>query len=661
MVSAWILCTCLVASGPDGHGQPAVHPKKAESESQVMQALQAEAKGLDAERLTHLARAIALDPGNALARGLMGLVEYQGRWQRSEAAEAKAQEDPARAGRLREYLEKRARTPAKADAQVRLAEWCEHNGLKEQAKAHYRAALRLDPSRELAWKRLGYRKQGGRWVRPEDLAAEKAEAEAQKKADREWKPRLERIRDGLLGKDPSRREKAEADLASIHDHRAVPMILAIFIPAGERPQLAAVRALGQIEGPSASAVLADLAVFSPHVPVRDAASRTIMERDPREVIGRLIAVVRRPFRYKLAPGNGPGTAARLVVDGQEYNFERTYRFPTFIEAPAQPFAATLEVPNVVNNLPANASAADRKESEGRIREAVAQAEIRNQITMSQAAMVLYWNEVYRRQALEETARRNAAVEEGMERDVRTIEAINGAIEEADARALPLLRTLSGQDLGTDTDAWARWWTNELGYASPSSTPPKPTYTDVVSPADVAVATQVPVFTTALTTIAARHSCFAGGTPVRTIDGPRPIETIAVGDMVLSQDTVTGSISFRPVAAVHHNDPAPTLRLRIGGETITATGIHRFWKAGHGWTMARELKPGDRVRMVGASAVVESVEPDTIQPVYNLEIEGNSDFFVGQRGALVHDNSFVRPVEMPFDGLPSNGHQVETAR
>ena len=40
-------------------------------------------------------------------------------------------------------------------------------------------------------------------------------------------------------------------------------------------------------------------------------------------------------------------------------------------------------------------------------------------------------------------------------------------------------------------------------------------------------------------------------------------------------------------------PPPTLRITIGGESIVATGIHRFWKAGKGWTMARELKAGDR--------------------------------------------------------------------
>ncbi len=88
------------------------------------------------------------------------------------------------------------------------------------------------------------------------------------------------------------------------------------------------------------------------------------------------------------------------------------------------------------------------------------------------------------------------------------------------------------------------------------------------------------------------ACFAAGTLVHTVDGPRPIESIQVGDRVLSQNTSTGMLGFQPVVAVHRNKPAATLRVSIGGETIVATGIHRFWKAGKGWTMARDLKPGD---------------------------------------------------------------------
>jgi hypothetical protein len=94
-----------------------------------------------------------------------------------------------------------------------------------------------------------------------------------------------------------------------------------------------------------------------------------------------------------------------------------------------------------------------------------------------------------------------------------------------------------------------------------------------------------------------------------------------------------------------------VRLRIGGDTLVATGIHRFWKAGQGWTMARELKPGDVIRTVGATAMVESVESDKVQPVYNLDVAESRNFFVGKHGCLVYDYSLVQPVLAPFDREP----------
>ena len=48
-------------------------------------------------------------------------------------------------------------------------------------------------------------------------------------------------------------------------------------------------------------------------------------------------------------------------------------------------------------------------------------------------------------------------------------------------------------------------------------------------------------------------------------------------------------------------------------------------------MARELKAGDRLRMLGGVVEIESIETDKTQPVYNLDVAQNRDFFVGTRG------------------------------
>jgi hypothetical protein len=202
-----------------------------------------------------------------------------------------------------------------------------------------------------------------------------------------------------------------------------------------------------------------------------------------------------------------------------------------------------------------------------------------------------------------------------------------------------LKAITGQDLGVEPEKWKSWWTDQLGYAYQSELPEtKPTYADVITAAS---------FVSSFV----HSACFAAGTLVQTIDGQRPIESLRVGDRVLSQGTATGQLAFQPVTAAHRNPTAAMLRISIGGESIVATGIHRFWKAGKGWTMARELKAGDRLRMVGGTVAIESIEADKNQPVYNLDVAENRDFFVGRQGLLVHDFSFVQPVLEPFDRQP----------
>jgi hypothetical protein len=235
--------------------------------------------------------------------------------------------------------------------------------------------------------------------------------------------------------------------------------------------------------------------------------------------------------------------------------------------------------------------------------------------------------------LQRARQANLLMEERLAMDVQVIESTNQGINLYNDRALPVLQGITGMSLGAEPEKWKAWWTDQLGYAYQSDLPKtKPTYTEfVVAPRQVA-----------------HSSCFAAGTLVQTMDGARTIESIQTGDQVLSQDTSTGTLAFQPVLAAHRNPPAATLRIAAGGESIVATGIHRFWKAGKGWTMARELKAGDRLRMVDGVVEVQSVEPGPTQPVYNLDVALHRDFFVGTKGVLVHDFSFVKSVPEPFD-------------
>ena len=734
------------------------------ADSHVRLALWCEAHGMTAERVKHLSLAVLYDPSNALARGLMGLVAYHGKWNRPDAVGHQIQNDPAHQAIIREYLDRRARTPDTAEAQTKLAAWCDEKGLKEQAVAHYSAVTRISPSHDSAWKHLGYKKQGGRWVKPEEVTAAKQEAARQKQADKLWKPRLEKLRDGLESKDASRRTKAEQGLTEVTDARAVPMIWAIFASGGQRVQIAAVQLLGQIDAPSASSGLAALAVFSPGADVRGRATETLKRRDPRDVVGRLIALLHKPYKYQVRKINGPGSPGELFVEGERFNIQRFYQsrstgfwltmgriftpdipfdpfsvrnlilatVPSFTTNPGaglspthlistyplpiSPQSAALAGQAIAAN-PRNAAAilshlindpANRYAPQGywfyppnqydgaspvhpvmlptgngsptpgnpdplaphfvpfntsALRQfKVTQQDINND--MHQAAIVKHLEsnpanqqsgvalammdnvaiqaaqrDIQIAQDLEAIRQSKQYVEQVLAMDVQYVEATNASINLVDDRTLPVLKAITGLDFGVEPEKWKSWWTDQLGYTYQSNLPEtKPTYTDfVIEPA-----------------LLAHSSCFAVGTVVQTIDGPQPIESIRVGDRVLSQGTSTGQLAFQPVVATHLNTPAPTLRISVGGEVIVATGIHRFWKAGKGWTMARELKPGDRLRMVGGTVHIESIETDKLQPVYNLDVADNRDFFVGANGLLVHDFSFVQPVLEPFDQEPELG-------
>src|SRR5205823_559245 len=142
------------------------------------------------------------------------------------------------------------------------------------------------------------------------------------------------------------------------------------------------------------------------------------------------------------------------------------------------------------------------------------------------------------------------------------------------------------------------------------------------------------------------------TPVQTLIGLQPIESLQAGDLVLSQDTRTGALDYRPIVAVHHNPPSATLAISLEGERIVSSTYHRFWRPGRGWVMARELKPGEMIRTLDGPARVLAMEDGDVQPVYNLDVAGDRDFFVGWHGALVHDNSLPAPLREPFDAAPT---------
>ena len=170
--------------------------------------------------------------------------------------------------------------------------------------AHYHLVTRLDPSKDIAWIRQGFKKHRDRWFKPDDLAAKKLESDRQKRAGLEWKPRLEKLRKALDSPVESRRLKAERELYQITEPRAVPSIMKTLAAGTEKTQLVAVELLVQIEGPAASFCLAMLAIEKPSPAVR--------ERAPSHLTVKPRPCPRRP-NDRAAPAQAPMAAVHHEI------------------------------------------------------------------------------------------------------------------------------------------------------------------------------------------------------------------------------------------------------------------------------------------------------------------------------------------------------------
>src|ERR1700736_4826066 len=116
MLSAFIVGCGLLGAMPDDSGPSADDLKtyaearaqaKRDPEAHVRLALWCEAHGMDAERVKHLGIAVLSDPNNLAARGLLGLVAFEGQWQSPEKVAEKVQSDADMAASLAEYNQKR--------------------------------------------------------------------------------------------------------------------------------------------------------------------------------------------------------------------------------------------------------------------------------------------------------------------------------------------------------------------------------------------------------------------------------------------------------------------------------------------------------------------------------------------------------------------------
>ena len=91
---------------------------------------------------------------------------------------------------------------------------------------------------------------------------------------------------------------------------------------------------------------------------------------------------------------------------------------------------------------------------------------------------------------------------------------------------------------------------------------------------------------------------------------------------------------------HTSGEVYDLKLASESNAIGVTATHPFWSVDrNGWVSAIDLQIGEKLKTLEGTTVVESlVRRPGSEPVYNIEVEGDHVYRVGESGVLVHNAS-----------------------
>jgi len=100
--------------------------------------------------------------------------------------------------------------------------------------------------------------------------------------------------------------------------------------------------------------------------------------------------------------------------------------------------------------------------------------------------------------------------------------------------------------------------------------------------------------------------------------------------------------YRLITGTFRHTSGEVYDLKLASETkpIGVTGTHPFWSISRGsWVSVLDLEIGETLKTLEGTTVVESrVRRPGSEPVYNIEVEGDHVYRVGESGVLVHNNS-----------------------
>lgn len=560
----------------------------AEPAQLVQEALHREIYGqrLDRDRL--LTTALQRDPNHAPARWHQGFVSYRGKWERTVDIPELLSENAA----FVEYGQRRQKFADDLAGNLSMANWCRRYHLTAQERAHLSRVLDISPDHVLARSRLGYRLMNGDWKTESEIRREEDRAEAQRKALVRWRGKIERLRSSLRQRAGERRILAEARIRDIHDPAAIGALEAVLADT-ERGALLAVETIANMSGAESIQALIRQAVLSPWNPVREAAARALGRRDAERYVPLMLAEMYTPVTSR----------TEIVPDGTRFVYRHAFS----------------------------------REGQDQQQELVLDTQYRRiERSGGDAADTLM-------RALTRTVGMAMARE-------RSVAQQNRSAAELNDRIISALSLATGQQLPASPQSWWQWWESDQDVVMQGQKQTR----RIQRTTQVALADRVQTVPSGVqisgTPRPQRTECFASGTPVWTATGVLPIETVRVGDLVLSQDPSSGKLTYKPVLRTTVRAAEPLVKVEVGSAAFATSGGHLFWVVGKGWLRSRELRSGMRLHALDGSLPVYEVGTGETAETFNLAVADFGTYFVGKEQVLSHDVTRQQPTDAIVPGL-----------
>lgn len=583
-----------------------------DTDGRLQAAFEAEARGDRELRRRLLADSIESDPTAPEPRWHVGLVQGKGgSWKDIETSI----QEQSRSSIIKRYEATRKKISGTAMDHWQLAIWCAKNRLGQQCVAHLHQVIEIDSNHAGARAALGHIPFGGQWLTTEHQQSLQCREMLAERSLARYHDEIATHIECMATGPTKLADRAKSDLLKIRDPLSLFALENAAATSPSRVVEVILECIDSIDFPKASQALARFALLHPDAVIRDKATTYLENKPLYDYIPELLDMLSGPIQFSLVPFFD--RQGKLLGYRQAFANERMD-----------------EVRLSIGDRRIERVAIARPNSDRRNR-GVPTNPLERQIEI---ASVEYYNRIVNQMAIQTASNEIAASQQSIALANERIRSRNQAIS-------ALVSKVARQDFAGDSNAIWEWWDqhNDTYYQEYKSH-----RYDYNSVSD-----RIPEYRPTLPTC----ECFVAGTPVMTQQGRRPIEQVAVGDLVLSRDIPTGRLGWEPVLQVTSQPPKDTVTLALGDEELTCTPGHLFWVSGEGWKKAAEIEASDWLHGASEPVQVTGKKSSGMQSTYNLKVLNQRTYFIGQGLVLSHDVTPRRATRESVPGYRRSEMQV----